>query len=230
MERPQIKIADKEKRTVSHKVEVRNTEDGKESREIFGYAAKFDQESENLGGFVEVIERGAFDNVLNDDVRALFNHQDWAILARTASGTLDIGVDNVGLWYRFDSPETSFGNDLLVSVRRGDISQSSFQFIVNDDTWTPETREGETIWKRSIKEVKSLFDVAPVTFPAYSTTEVVARSLSEAKAANTPTPETQTEQTTTQEPNEDSTKFIELRKRKIQILKLKNQNVRALAA
>lgn len=230
MEQRKIKIADKERRTISHKVEVRAAEEGKERREIFGYAAKFNQESEILGGeFVEVIEEGAFDEVLNDDVRALFNHQDSAILARTKSGTLQIGIDNVGLWYRFDSPNTSFGNDLLVSVKRGDISQSSFQFIVRDDTWTTETREGKEIWKRSIKKVQRLYDVAPVTFPAYSTTEVVARNLNVAKEESTPTIEAQPKQIETENPKEDNSGIIQHRKRQIEILKLKNLNVRASA-
>lgn len=156
MARPQIKIADRERRTISHKVEVRKDENGKESREIFGYAAKFNDESNMLGfggDFYEVIEPGAFDDVLGDDVRALYNHEASAILARTQSGTLNIGVDEIGLWYRFDSPETSFGNDLLVSIKRGDISQSSFQFIVADDSWVPETKDGKEIWKRSIKKL-----------------------------------------------------------------------------
>ena len=145
-----------------------------ESRTIRGYAAVFNSDSENLGGFIERIDPQAFDGVLEDDVRALINHDDNMILARTSSGTLNLSVDERGLSYEFEVPNTTYGNDLLVSVQRGDISQSSFGFSVAEDEW-----ERGDVRRRTIKKVARLYDVSPVTYPAYPDTSVAMRSLSE---------------------------------------------------
>lgn len=149
-----------------------------DSRTIRGYAAVFGSESEDLGGFTEYIAPGAFDGVLNDDVRALVNHNDNLILGRTSSGTLRLSVDERGLAYEFDVPNTSYGNDLLESVRRGDITQSSFGFTVAEDAWDYEGKGmGKKKPKRTIKKVARLYDVSPVTYPAYPDTSVALRSL-----------------------------------------------------
>lgn len=145
-----------------------------ESRTIRGYAAVFNSDSENLGGFIERIDPKAFDGVLNDDVRALINHDDNMILARTISGTLSLSVDERGLSYEFEVPNTTYGNDLLVSVQRGDISQSSFGFSVAEDEW-----DRGDVRRRTIKKVARLYDVSPVTYPAYPDTSVAMRSLNE---------------------------------------------------
>ena len=152
-------------------VEVRS-DDG-ENR-ISGYAAVFHRLSENLGGFREKILPNAFDNVLNDDVRALINHQSSLILGRTKADTLQLSVDDKGLHYRIDPPDTQYARDLIASIRRGDITQSSFAFQVEDDNWN-EDDDGRLI--RTIKSFKKLFDIAPVTYPAYSDTTVAARAM-----------------------------------------------------
>jgi HK97 family phage prohead protease len=147
-----------------------------ESRMISGYAAVFDSDSEDLGGFTERIERGAFAEAIKvSDVRALFNHDNNMILARTASGTLRIYEDERGLKYEFEAPNTTVGNDVLEMIKRGDISQSSFGFTVEKDSWTK--RDGTTY--RTIKKVKKLYDVSPVTFPAYPEASVAVRKLEE---------------------------------------------------
>lgn len=148
-----------------------------ESRTIRGYAAVFNSDSENLGGFIERIDPRAFDDVLEDDVRALINHDDNMILARTSSGTLSLSIDERGLSYEFEVPNTTYGNDLLVSVQRGDISQSSFGFAVAEDEW-----ERGDVRRRTIKKVARLYDVSPVTYPAYPDTSVAMRSLSQFEA------------------------------------------------
>lgn len=183
-----------ERRFHTGPVEVRAAADGSVSRAVRGYAAKFNSPSENLGGFIEVIAPGAFDGVLEDDVRALFNHEPDHILARTKSKTLRIGVDETGLWYEFDAPETTAGSDLLVALRRGDIDQSSFGFTVapEGDDWQ-EHPDNPALYLRTIKKVGKLYDVSPVTFPAYADTESSARQLTEARAriaAATPPPPT----------------------------------------
>lgn len=152
-------------------LEVRN-DDGE--HRISGYAAVFDQLSENLGGFREKIAPGAFDPVINDDVRALFNHESHLILGRTRANTLELDIDTTGLHYRIDPPDTQVARDLIASITRGDISQSSFSFWVDEDGWD-EDDDGRVV--RTIKSFKRLYDIAPVTFPAYPDTTVAARSL-----------------------------------------------------
>jgi HK97 family phage prohead protease len=145
---------------------------------IRGHAAVFDKLSENLGGFREVIAPGAFDDVLGDDVRALFNHDGSLILGRSSAGTLRIGVDAAGLTYEIDPPDTQYGRDLLVSLERGDVRESSFGFRVarGGDKWD-ESEDGVLI--RTITRVSRLFDVSPVTFPAYPDTDSAKRTLQE---------------------------------------------------
>jgi HK97 family phage prohead protease len=150
-------------------------------RAVRGYAALYNTRSANFGTTDrpshEVITRGAFDNVLAGDVVALFNHNSDIVLARSVngSGTLKLGTDERGLWYEFEAPNTSAGNDLLESIKRGDINSSSFAFRVDEagQTWTPEG--AGTL--RTIKKVTHLFDVSPVTTPAYAATSVSARAL-----------------------------------------------------
>jgi hypothetical protein len=140
---------------------------------IVGHAAVFNSRSQDLGGFVEQIATGAFDSVLEDDVRALFNHNQNFVLGRTVSKTLRLSVDEQGLRYEIDIPNTTVGKDLLESINRGDISQSSFGFIVGEDEWE-KTDDGNL---RTITKVERLYDVSPVTYPAYPATDAAVRSM-----------------------------------------------------
>jgi len=169
--------SNKEKETRTFKVEFRASEDG-DGRTVEGYAALYNELSGELWGFEEVIEPGAFDSTDLSDVRALFNHDPNQILARTASGTMAVSLDDKGLRYSFEMPETTLGNDLLVMMKRGDISQSSFAFSINEESW--EEREGE-LPLRHIRQVEQVFDVSPVTYPAYTQTTATARSLDKIK-------------------------------------------------
>ena len=143
--------------------------ENKESREVVGYGSVFNSLSENLGGFRELISENAFDSVLENDVRALFNHNPDYILGRSTAGTLSLSVDEKGLRYSVNIPQTSYGNDLMVSLDRGDITQNSFGFIVEEDDWTQD-EEGNTI--RTIKKVSRLLDVSLVTYPAYPSAKI----------------------------------------------------------
>jgi len=130
---------------------------------VRGYAAVFDSYSEDLGGFIEIIKKGAFDDVLNDDVRAFYNHSDSFLLGRVSSGTLRVWQDETGLGYEVKMPNTTYANDLIELMRRGDVNQSSFAFLVGRDRW--EKRNGKNV--RIIEKVSRLIDVSPVVLPAY---------------------------------------------------------------
>lgn len=150
-------------------IEIRKDGEGNEKRTITGYAAVFNQLSRTIGWFREKIEPGAFEGRLADDVVALYNHDFNKVLARTISETLKLEVDDTGLRYEFEAPNTTTGNDLVEMVRRGDIQHSSFSFSVLEENWE-EDEDGAEI--RTILKVKRLYDVSPVTFPAYLQTNV----------------------------------------------------------
>ena len=155
------------------------TRDGKAPL-ISGHAAVFNQLSDNLGGFREKILPGAFtDAIQNDDVRALFNHDPNIILGRNKAGTLRLMQDDHGLRFEIDAPDTQACRDLQVSIGRGDISQCSFGFRVmpGDAEWTEDAAGNIT---RTVRKA-GLFDVSPVTYPAYPQTDCATRSMAEWK-------------------------------------------------
>jgi len=151
--------------------EVRKT-DG-EPTKIGGYAAVFNKLSDDLGGFREKIDPGFFSDVLGDDVRALFNHDDNMVLGRTKNDTLTLEEDGKGLKVEITPPDTTYARDLLTLIDRGDVNQMSFQWVTAIDEWD-ETDLKKVI--RTLKKAKSLWDVSPVTFPAYPQTKAGLRS------------------------------------------------------
>lgn len=155
-------------------VELRAASAEGEAPRLVGYAAKFDRESEDLGGFIEVIRPGAFRRaVKEDDVRCLHNHDANYILGRTKSGTLRLEEDEIGLRIEVEPPDTQWARDLAESIRRGDVDQMSFAFATVSDRWIE--REGEPVL-RELLEVR-LYDVSPVVYPAYEDTEISVRDL-----------------------------------------------------
>lgn len=161
-----------ERRSFAFEIRTEKREDGE--RMVRGHGAVYNTESQDLGGFREVIHPGAFDDAITvSDIRALINHDPNLILARTTSGTLKVGTDSRGLTYEFSAPDTSYARDLVVSMDRGDITQSSFAFTVKEDRWE-ELADGSFL--RHIDKVERLYDVSPVTYPAYEEADVrVAR-------------------------------------------------------
>lgn len=156
-------------------VELRISEGEGESPKITGYAAKYNKWSVDLGYFREKIRPGAFDAALEEsDVRALKNHDSNLILGRTTSGTLRLESNSVGLKFECDVPNTTTGADTVEEIRRGDLSGCSFAFTVLEDDWR--YKEDDMV-ERIIIKVGELFDVGPVTYPAYPDTTVAARSL-----------------------------------------------------
>lgn len=160
-------------------VDLRASMNG-ESQILEGYAVVFGSLSEDLGGFREVVERGAFAQALNEtpDVRALFNHNPDLVLGRTTNGTLRLAEDAYGLRVAITLPNTSYAQDVHRLVERGDVNQMSFAFRVHKggETWT--TENGQRI--RRLRSL-AIYDVSIVTFPAYQATTVAARALEMAK-------------------------------------------------
>lgn len=146
---------------------------GDQAAQLSGYAAVFDQLSVMLYGmFREKIERGAFaSSIGGDDIRALWNHDTNLPLGRTRAGTLRLAEDSHGLRVEIDPPATSWGADAVESIRRGDVDQMSFAFDVLDGTWD---QDESGVLIRTLRKVK-LYEVSPVTFPAYTGTSVSAR-------------------------------------------------------
>ena len=147
---------------------------------VVGYGAVFNSMSNDLGGFREFISPNAFEGRLDDDVRFLVNHDANLILARTTNGTLRLSVDEKGLRYEADMPNTSTARDLMELLKNGTISQSSFAFTVEEDSW--EVKDGMNI--RTIDKVSQLYDVSSVVYPAYNqaSSAVALRSLEEWKS------------------------------------------------
>ena len=166
----------KNERRLLKSAEYRANEGANGEKILEGYAAVFDRTTD-LGWFTEVVKPSAFNKTLADgaDVRALFNHDSNYILGRVKSGTLTLSIDDVGLRFKVVLPPTQYADDLWESVKRGDVDQSSFGFQVIKERWTyqNEGTQDETAL-RELLEVK-LFDVSPVTFPAYEETAVTAR-------------------------------------------------------
>lgn len=146
-----------------------------EGRTLSGYAAVFNQLSEPMWGMREKIRPGAFTKTLLEaDIRAVWNHNADYVLGRTKNGSLNLREDERGLWVEIKPPETTWASDFVESIRRGDVDQMSFGFETVRDFW--EGEEGRQI--RTLVEVK-LYEVSPVTFPAYPQTEISARALEE---------------------------------------------------
>ncbi len=122
---------------------------------------------------------GAFSRALErkDDCRGLFNHDPNHVLGRASSGTLRLEQDGKGLRYEIDLPDTQAARDLATSIERGDVDGSSFAFDVDGQTFRSSRDDSGNI--TVVREVTSvtLYDVSPVTYPAYSGSTVGMRGL-----------------------------------------------------
>lgn len=175
----------------SYHLKLEKREDDDDNRKLTGHAAVFDEVAVIGGerfGFDEIIRRDAFtESIKEDDVRALFNHDANFVLGRNKSGTLEMKEDKEGLAVTIDPPDTQLIRDMVLApIDRGDVSQMSFAFRVTEDKWTFSEDENKRD-KREIIKVK-LFDVSPVTYPAYEGTDVAlasrSRSLNHKKEEN----------------------------------------------
>jgi len=164
-------MSDLERRFTVARVELRA---GSQKHTFGGYAAKFNLQSKNLGGFIERIDPGFFNKSRGDgwpDVIARYNHDDNMLLGTTSAGTLRLGLDNIGLEYEVDPPQSRA--DVYELVERGDVAKSSFAFQMFEDDWSA---SDQGFPMRTLLSGK-LVDVAPVNIPAYDDTTVGLRSL-----------------------------------------------------
>lgn len=168
-------MLDLERRHIAKPVEYRAAEDG--PGVLFGYAATFNNYSQNLGGFVEQVAPGAFAKSLGDNLSVLcrYNHDDNYLLGTTEAQTLRLIPDDNGLGYEVDLPATTSGNDVSVLAKRGDVRYSSFAFYTLEDEWSV-TEQGFPL--RTLLSVQ-LVDVAPVNSPAYLDSSAGMRSLAD---------------------------------------------------
>ncbi len=158
-------------------IQIRAADNDERRLHFRGRAVVYDQLSEDLGGWQEVIKPGAATRTLaaTPDVRFLINHDANLLLARTTSGTLRLEEDSEGVLVDADMADVSYARDAAVSLERGDFTQMSFGFWVTADGWSG-----------SLHEVREFDfhggDVSVVTFPAYAQTSAELRSIATRKA------------------------------------------------
>jgi len=151
-------------------VKIETDADGKPAM-LTGYAATFGNKSNDLGGWKAVISKGAFDNVMSDDVVCVFNHSRDYLLGRTSSGTVSLSLDDVGLKYTVKLPNTQLGRDMAELVARGDIVGSSFKANVKRGS-IKLSKDKEGFEVHTFDAFENLIDVSPCTIPAFSDTSV----------------------------------------------------------
>ena len=174
--------------------EVRNLNEqfGIENRTVKGYAILLNHESRNLGGFTEVIKPEAITKELLDksDIKVYLDHnKEKGILARSkyGNGSLSYEIDERGVIYSFNAPQTNLGNEVVEGLNRGDYNESSFAFTVEKDSWT---KKEDGTYLRSIEKINQIYDFSIVADAAYSDTyvSIAKRSLEEFKASETVIP------------------------------------------
>jgi len=173
-------------------LELRVGAENEAERWLTGHGAVYDVWSVDLGGFTELFEQGAFtDSIKRDDIRSLRDHTDTFILGRNKAGTLLLEEDKRGVRFEVLVPDTSYGHDLVVSVERGDVTGCSIIFSVDKkgERWFVDGEEVDfldalmSMWDEKKHKVQRrvsksrLYDIGPVTFPAYPQTDIKARSL-----------------------------------------------------
>ena len=167
-----------ERRMLVGPLEVRA--DGDKGKVLEGYAAVFNQDTQIGGlswGFMESIAAGAFTRTIrDDDIRALFNHDENKVLGRNkgTNESLELEEDGTGLRVTIRPPDTTDARDVVTLVERGDVDGMSFSFLTRKQEWAEPTTKGE-LPKRTLLDVQ-LFDVGPVVFPAYPQTSIKARN------------------------------------------------------
>lgn len=169
-----------EKEIRSFSVPVSNVE----GRTISGMAVVFESWSRNLGGFIEIIRKGAItqDVIDTSDIIANFNHDDNYMLARSnqGKGSLTLELRDDGLYFEYQAPNTEKGNELLEHIKRGEIDECSFAFTISSEKGAERWYFEDNVQKREILKIDRLYDVSCVTHAAYGATSCTARGLENA--------------------------------------------------
>jgi Escherichia/Staphylococcus phage prohead protease len=145
--------------------------DAIDNRRLRGYAIVFNARSQNLGGFQEIISPDAIDRTFKEaiDVRALVDHESSKVIGRLRAGTLEMKKDSRGLRVTIEpDPDISYARDIMLAVKRGDVSGMSFAFRTIEDDWN---YEDENMPIRTVLDML-VSEVSIVTFPAYAQTDV----------------------------------------------------------
>lgn len=158
---------------------------------IIGYFAKFNTYSENLGGFIEIIEPGFFREALvGSDIVDLFNHDSNLPLGRegvSGEGSLSVEEDDVGLRYELVPVDTNAGRDVIKLIETKIVKGNSFGFSTNrdGDTWGWDNEKSVEVRTLKAGGCRKVYDGSQVVFPAYPDTEVALRGMPDRKSAAT---------------------------------------------
>lgn len=162
---------EKEIRLLAENLEVRSSEEEKDKMIVEGYAVVFDSPATH--GFTEIIDRNAFNGCDMKDVCLKYNHDDsHLILARTRNNSLQLTIDDKGLFIRSELIDTTSNRDIYKMIQAGLLDKMSFAFTVQEEKWDLATDT------RTILSIDKLFDVSVVDTPFYDTTSIYARALS----------------------------------------------------
>lgn len=184
-----------------------------EEMKIQGYALRFNEESNLLGQFYEVISPEALEDADMSDVRMLIDHNSSYVIGRTSANTLDLEVTEEGLYFRCTLPNTSYARDVYENIKLGNIRECSFGMIVGSDGDSYEKRS-DGIFKRTINKIQTIFDCSVVSFPAYSSSSVepALRSIEAIK---------ESEQAEVRKAQEAEQRKLDIAKAQLELLKLK---------
>lgn len=150
-------------------LQVRNATDNSNSiGQVSGYACVFGQPSEDMG-FIEYTDAGAFDGVDLSNVLGLYDHNFENILARVDSDTLELRVDDKGLFFTMDMPNTTLGRDVYENVRNGNLKGMSFGFTIEADTWQDGDNDSLI---HHITQIGEIFEISICSLPAYTETSI----------------------------------------------------------
>jgi HK97 family phage prohead protease len=177
-----------------HRMEIRSFSEERaipkvveDTRTIEGYAVVFEKESRMMFDwwkgkkFVEVIKRGAVtnDDLKKWDIKALAEHDKSRLLARSfnGKGSLTLTIDDYGVKYRFEAPNTVEGDNAIELIKRGDIFGSSFAYTTDEAANIAYTKRSDGSLLREVSKLDRMYDVSVVTDPAYFGTDVTVRNL-----------------------------------------------------
>lgn len=168
---------DKETRTLDiSRLELRDNSNENFIGQISGYVVVFNQPSDNLSGFVEYIEPRAFDGIDLSNIVALYAHDVASVLGRTSANTLQLSIDDIGLRFVLNLPDTTVGHDVYTNVKAGNLRGMSFGFTVAQDSWA---RSPDGTPQRTITQIGNFYEISVVALPAYPETSImVTRAIS----------------------------------------------------